>query len=203
MWHKNYIWATKKSAPLSSWSTKSPRISSENMDAPTCSAHCCEGSVSLAITARHRISWCIPISHNATKPPCSWTGQYAPSIIHDVHLKCIYSPRRRSFIFIKASRLSINTPLLSFCESIFLQNVRLVLFLLWRCDPTRVMASSNLMFLDHTRRTTVGRTPLDEWSARRRDLYLTAHNTHNRQISMPRWDSNPRSQLASGRRPTP
>jgi len=43
-----------------------------------------------------------------------------------------------------------------------------------------------LMFLDHTqRRTTVGRTPLDEWSARRRDLYLTTHDTHNRQISMP------------------
>ena len=43
-----------------------------------------------------------------------------------------------------------------------------------------------LMFLDHTqRRTTVGRTPLDEWSARRRDLYLTTHNTHSRQISMP------------------
>jgi hypothetical protein len=37
------------------------------------------------------------------------------------------------------------------------------------------------MFLDHTRRrSTVGRTPLDEWSARRRDLYLTTHNTHNR-----------------------
>jgi hypothetical protein len=43
-----------------------------------------------------------------------------------------------------------------------------------------------LMFLDHTRRrTTVGRTPLNEWSARRRDLYLTTHETHNRQISMP------------------
>ena len=40
-----------------------------------------------------------------------------------------------------------------------------------------------LMFLDHTqRRSTVGRTPLDEWSARRRDLYLTT----------------PRSQQASG-----
>jgi hypothetical protein len=40
-------------------------------------------------------------------------------------------------------------------------------------------------FLDHTqRRTTVGRTPLDEWSARRRDLYRTTHNTHNRQTSM-------------------
>ena len=41
-------------------------------------------------------------------------------------------------------------------------------------------------FLDHKqRRTTVGRTPLDEWSTRRRDLYLTTHNTHNRQTSMP------------------
>ena len=43
-----------------------------------------------------------------------------------------------------------------------------------------------LWFLDHTQRhTTVGRTPLDEWSARRRDLYLTTHNIHNRQTSMP------------------
>ena len=43
-----------------------------------------------------------------------------------------------------------------------------------------------LMFLDHTqRRSTVGRTPLDEWLARRRDLCLTLHDTHNRQISMP------------------
>ena len=41
-------------------------------------------------------------------------------------------------------------------------------------------------FLDHTqRRTTVRRTPLDEWSVRRRDLYLTTHNTHNRQSYMP------------------
>ena len=43
-----------------------------------------------------------------------------------------------------------------------------------------------LMFLDHTqRRTTVGRTPLDEWSAHRRDLYLTTQDIHNRQIFMP------------------
>jgi hypothetical protein len=35
------------------------------------------------------------------------------------------------------------------------------------------------------RHTTVGRTPLDEWSARNRDLYLTTHNTQNRHISMP------------------
>jgi hypothetical protein len=59
-------------------------------------------------------------------------------------------------------------------------------FLLWRCDPMRVMASSFLRVLDHTqRRTTVDRIPLDKWSARRRDLYLTIHNTYNRQTSMP------------------
>ena len=40
-------------------------------------------------------------------------------------------------------------------------------------------------FLDHTQRhTTVGRTPLNEWSARHRDLNLTTHNIHNRQTSM-------------------
>jgi hypothetical protein len=39
--------------------------------------------------------------------------------------------------------------------------------------------------LDHTqRRTAVCKTPLNEWSARRRDLYPTKHNTHNRQTSM-------------------
>jgi hypothetical protein len=36
-------------------------------------------------------------------------------------------------------------------------------------------------FLNHIRPITVGRTPLDKWSARRRDLYLTTHNTRNRQ----------------------
>jgi hypothetical protein len=59
-------------------------------------------------------------------------------------------------------------------------------YFLWHCDPTRVMTSSFLMFLDNTRRrSTVGRTPLDEWPARRRDLYLTTHDTHNRQTSLP------------------
>ena len=57
-----------------------------------------------------------------------------------------------------------------------------------------------LMFLDHTqRRTTVRRTPLDEWSARRRDLYLTTHDTHNRQISMPPVGFEPT--ISAGERP--
>ena len=57
-----------------------------------------------------------------------------------------------------------------------------------------------LMFLDHTqRRTTVSRTPLDEWSARRRDLYLTTHDIHNRQISMPPVGFEPT--ISAGERP--
>jgi hypothetical protein len=35
------------------------------------------------------------------------------------------------------------------------------------------------------RHTTLGVTPLDEWSARHTDHYLTTHNTHKRQTSMP------------------
>ena len=60
--------------------------------------------------------------------------------------------------------------------------------------PTRAMASSFLRFLDHTQRgITFGRAPLDERSARSRDLYLKTHNIHNRQTSVPRRGSNPQS----------
>ena len=62
------------------------------------------------------------------------------------------------------------------------------------------MEHLSLMFLDHTqRRTTYGRTPLDERSARRRDLYLTTHDTHNRQISMPPVGFEPK--ISAGERP--
>jgi hypothetical protein len=46
--------------------------------------------------------------------------------------------------------------------------------------------------LDHTEQlATVGRNPLGEWSACCRDLYLTTHNTHSRQTSMPRVEFKP------------
>jgi len=66
--------------------------------------------------------------------------------------------------------------------------------------PNWARASSFMRFLDHTqRRITVGRTPLDEWSACRRDLYLTTHNTHNAQISMPPVEFEPT--VSAGERP--
>jgi hypothetical protein len=47
------------------------------------------------------------------------------------------------------------------------------------------------------RHTTVGRIPLDEWSVRRRHLYLTTQNTHRRH-TCPQRVSNLQSQKASG-----
>jgi hypothetical protein len=66
-------------------------------------------------------------------------------------------------------------------------------------------ASSFTRILDHTQRhTTVCRTPLDEWSVRRRDLYLTTHTTlKTHKYQCPQRDSNPQSQQASGCTPTP
>ena len=86
------------------------------------------------------------------------------------------------------------------------------IFLVWNFSlflgttaPPWTRASPFTRFLDHTqRRTTVGRTPLDKWSARRRDLYLTTHTkltTDKRPCLW--WDSNPQSQQVSGRRSTP
>ena len=44
------------------------------------------------------------------------------------------------------------------------------------------------------RQITLGRTLQDELSARRRDLYLTKHNTHKRQTSTPPAEFEPASQ---------
>jgi hypothetical protein len=63
----------------------------------------------------------------------------------------------------------------------------MAVFFFWGDSPQWARASSFRRFLDHThtqRCITLGRTPLDEWSARSRDLYLTTHNTHSRHTSI-------------------
>jgi hypothetical protein len=61
-----------------------------------------------------------------------------------------------------------------------------VFFFLWRFHP---IPGHGLPLRDFTitliGHTTLGRTPLDEWSARRRDLYLTKHDSHKRQTFLP------------------
>jgi hypothetical protein len=63
-------------------------------------------------------------------------------------------------------------------------NIILCLFVFGATAPQGAMPSSFTRFLYHTQwRTTVGRTPTGEWSARRRDLYL--YNTqHSRQTNI-------------------
>ena len=73
-------------------------------------------------------------------------------------------------------------------------------FCYWCNSPQWARASSFTRFLDHTqRRITIGRIPLEEWSARRRDLYLTTHDTYNRQTSMPPVGFEPT--ISEGERP--
>jgi hypothetical protein len=60
------------------------------------------------------------------------------------------------------------------------------MFFQWLDSP--LWALGRLIFRRFTitlfRHTTLGRSPLEEGPARRRDLYLTTHNTHKRHISM-------------------
>jgi hypothetical protein len=74
-----------------------------------------------------------------------------------------------------------------------------ILFGVTAPTPQWARVSSFTRFLDHTQgRTTVGRTPLNEWSARRRDLYLTTHDNHNKH-PCPRWvrSHNPSKRVAA------
>ena len=85
----------------------------------------------------------------------------------------------------------------------------LILYQLYDCffcgSSTRFrdMACPNGGFTITLRHATVGRTPLDEWSARRRELYLTVHKLIRDKHPCPRRDSNPQNQQASSsiRRP--
>ena len=54
-------------------------------------------------------------------------------------------------------------------------------FLPW-CNNPSVLRHPHYRGFITLRHTTLGKTPLDEWSARRRGLYLTTHNTHETEI---------------------
>ena len=84
----------------------------------------------------------------------------------------------------------------------------LLFFFCWRYNPLWVcilqpfsgaIAPSLTRFLDHTWHATIGRTALDEWSVRHRDLYLTTHSTNNRQTSVPPVGFEPT--ISAGERP--
>jgi hypothetical protein len=83
-----------------------------------------------------------------------------------LHVKCLHAKNRMN-LYIQICKNTYSFIFLSFPT--------------WNIRPFRG-------FCDHTYKTH-GRSPLDEWSARRRDLYLhrtTQHIKHKRQTSMPR-----------------
>jgi hypothetical protein len=55
-------------------------------------------------------------------------------------------------------------------------------FFPWRNSPSGLPDCWG--FTITVRHTTLGRTPLDEWSASRKNLYLTTHNAHKRETSI-------------------
>ena len=113
-------------------------------------------------TARRRMTLVPPFLRNALSWPCTvqswiWRQQFA--------LKRRYRPT------------TIN--------GIMVQNPKTLFF----CHGTRALGGPEPTpcrgFTVKLRHTVFSRTPLDEWSARHRNLYLTTHNTHKVQISVP------------------
>jgi hypothetical protein len=59
------------------------------------------------------------------------------------------------------------------------------IFLPWCNSPNGPRPPHYREIMITLRHTSLGRTPLDEWSAQCTDLCLTTHNTHKRQTSLP------------------
>ena len=67
----------------------------------------------------------------------------------------------------------------------FHYSVQVLPFLFRPLLPTYCRCRRLLHLITHNSTHTLGRTPLDEGSARRTDVYLTTHNTHNIYTSTP------------------
>ena len=157
----------------------------------------------------HLVGFIIRIYHDARSSKCQIHFTFSTRLLRDAppHTPCTFMPLSlKSKHFTPEPYATVTFQIYPpFTVNDNALNLYVFCLFLARQPPPLqwVRAPSFTRFLDHTqRRSTLGRTPLDEWSARRKDLYLTTHNNHNK-YPCPRWNSNPRSQQASGRRPTP
>ena len=160
------------------------------------------------VKQRHTIS-CILIGNCTTLTAGeNWLGNFRLCIRYPlVFISCIFRPTYFCYIWYCGSAIKI-------CEENNMVAAypvpMLSLFVYFPGVTTHcgcifhspVVGFSLLVFeisWSHTlRRATVRRTPLDEWSIRRRALYLTTHNTH-KQTSMPPVRFEPT--IAAGERP--
>ena len=143
--------------------------------------YCCASLINRAHFSLY-ITTFFPLASHNTRPMCVicvWDKLLRFTIVrYKTRTTHLVPPPSQSFsTFTKYPKQHISFLISSAIE---------VQFVFGATVPQWARASSFTRFLDHTqRRTTVGRTSLDEWWARRRDLYLTTHKTHNRQTSMP------------------
>jgi hypothetical protein len=88
------------------------------------------------------------------------------------------NPAHFCFDCCNAAPLLMTTVLCRFISNHLVDLQSILFFLLWwRYSPTRAGATPLLRFLlKHKNTPTVCRTPLDGWSARSRDVYLTTHS---------------------------
>jgi hypothetical protein len=99
------------------------------------------------------------------------------------------------------ARAMYNSEICPLCSCrLFVKNV-IAIFLPWCNKPSWPRLPHYRGIMITLRYTILGRTPLNEWSARDRDLYPTKHNSHV-PYQCCRRDLNLQSQQASGRRPT-
>jgi hypothetical protein len=118
-------------------------------------------------------------SYNYNVKGVSNSGSYSPALTMEVRVQSQTS----SCIFVGERGTQERILVLSFrCRMSCLSSINLFVF--GGTVPSGLGVLIHKVSRSHTISTTVGRTSLDEWSARRRDLYLTTHITHNRQISM-------------------
>jgi len=133
----------------------------------------------------------------------SWIPEYKLEIYGDYSLTFCHCNSR--FLLAPAGALTSNASGVaglvdvSYWNLLYYRNSSL----LWRCDPTRVIASSFLRFLDNTQDAPQSVGLL--WTSDQlvADTSTWQHTTLTTdKYPCPPWDSNPRSQQASGRRPT-
>jgi hypothetical protein len=111
-------------------------------------------------------------------------------------LTCTYVPCVKDNVGVRRPKIETATQLHPFprlrssgdtsltLSHVFVKSRLFLLFPVGHLLPTHYTCWGLLSHFFTLRRSTLGRTPVDERSAHRRDVYLATHSTQNRHISM-------------------
>jgi len=126
--------------------------------------------------------WWTP--NNASKEQMGFNSGFKGLICRTVlYFRCFH------LSFSLSNPFKLNPSIYNFrCARLFTVSLSLPTIFFWgggECNSHQVGQGLLIHEVSRSQRcTTVGKTPLDEWSARRRDFYLTTHNNYNTQTSM-------------------